>query len=96
LEHIWLSERRGVFGAGSILANVRVQNARQEQALDFSLISGEIMCTKTCTKLVETDSAGLGRIPLDSLKKHEIVPSKYSHMRAIPTLASKSRPQLPV
>jgi hypothetical protein len=50
LEHIWLSGQRDIFGAGSILANVRIQNARQEQALDFFLIPGEIMCTK----LVET------------------------------------------
>jgi hypothetical protein len=46
------------------------------------------MCTKTCTKMVKRDYAGFGGIPLDSLKKHEIVALKYSDKRAIPTLAS--------
>ena len=52
----------------------------------FYLVHGEIMCTKTCTKMVETDSAGLGRIPLDSLEKYGILPLKYVEMRPIPTL----------
>jgi hypothetical protein len=51
----------------------------------FYLILEKIMCTKTCTKMVKRDYAGFGGIPLDSLKKHEIIALKYSDKRAIPT-----------
>lgn len=44
------------------------------------------MCIKTCTKMVKRDYAGLDRVPLDSLKMHDIILLKYSDMRAIPTL----------
>jgi hypothetical protein len=33
------------------------------------------------------DSTGFGRIPLDSLEKHEMFPLKAREIRAIPTLA---------
>ena len=48
------------------------------------------LCTKTCTKMIKIDYAGFDRIPLDSLKIHEILPLENSNMRAIPTLASSS------
>ena len=46
------------------------------------------MCTKTCTKMIKTDSTGFHRIPLDSLETREIFPLKHKGIRAIPTLAS--------
>ena len=56
--------------------------------MNVTTIHQEIMCTKTCTKVVGTDSAGIRQ---DSLEMHEILPLKNGQMRAIPTLAYRSR-----
>ena len=64
----------------------KISSVRASQSV--SVFHEEMMCTKTCTKMVKRDYAGFGGIPLDSLQKHEMLALKYRELRAIPTSAS--------
>jgi hypothetical protein len=44
-------------------------------------------CAPKWLERITPDSTGFGRIPLDSLEKHEMFPLKAREIRAIPTLA---------